>query len=97
MLVLSRKVGEKLVIDGNITVEVVKVQVSLMRLVVSRGFHGAFMREESPSSAYPGRSLGTRGSADEEARIRDQGIGPRECFWLWSGYFVFGLTISLKA
>ena len=26
MLVLSRKVGEKLVIDGNITVEVVKVQ-----------------------------------------------------------------------
>ena len=26
MLVLSRKVGEKLVIDGNITVEVVKIQ-----------------------------------------------------------------------
>jgi carbon storage regulator len=26
MLVLSRKIGEKLVIDGNITVEVVKVQ-----------------------------------------------------------------------
>jgi len=26
MLVLSRKVGKKLVIDGNITVEVVKVQ-----------------------------------------------------------------------
>lgn len=26
MLVLSRKVGEKLIIDGNITVEVVRVQ-----------------------------------------------------------------------
>jgi carbon storage regulator len=26
MLVLSRKVGEKLVIDGNITVEVLKIQ-----------------------------------------------------------------------
>ena len=26
MLVLSRKVGEKLVIDGNITVEVVRIQ-----------------------------------------------------------------------
>ncbi|XZE45166.1 carbon storage regulator [Pirellulaceae bacterium SH467] len=26
MLVLSRKVGERLVIDGNITVEVVKIQ-----------------------------------------------------------------------
>ena len=26
MLVLSRKVGDKLVIDGNITVEVVKIQ-----------------------------------------------------------------------
>lgn len=26
MLVLSRKVGEKLVIDGNITMEVVKIQ-----------------------------------------------------------------------
>ncbi|MEQ1829983.1 MAG: carbon storage regulator, partial [Pirellula sp.] len=26
MLVLSRKVGDKLVIDGNITIEVVKIQ-----------------------------------------------------------------------
>ncbi len=26
MLVLSRKVGEKLVLDGNITIEIVKIQ-----------------------------------------------------------------------
>jgi len=32
MLVLSRKVGEKLVIDGNITVEVVRVQVNRITL-----------------------------------------------------------------
>ncbi|MCC7335406.1 MAG: carbon storage regulator [Pirellulaceae bacterium] len=34
MLVLSRKVGEKLVIDGNITVEVVKIQGNRITLGV---------------------------------------------------------------
>ena len=32
MLVLSRKAGEKLVIDGNITVEVVRIQGNRMTL-----------------------------------------------------------------
>lgn len=32
MLVLSRKVGDKLVIDGNITVEVVKIQANRISL-----------------------------------------------------------------
>ena len=32
MLVLSRKVGDKLVIDGNITVEVVKIQSNRISL-----------------------------------------------------------------
>lgn len=35
MLVLSRKVGEKLVIDGNITVEVVKIQGNRISLGIS--------------------------------------------------------------
>jgi carbon storage regulator len=35
MLVLSRKVGEKLVIDGNITVEVVKVQGNRITLGIA--------------------------------------------------------------
>ena len=34
MLVLSRKVGEKLVIDGNITVEVVRIQGNRITLGV---------------------------------------------------------------
>ncbi len=34
MLVLSRKVGEKLVIDGNITVEVVRIQGNRITLVL---------------------------------------------------------------
>ncbi len=34
MLVLSRKVGEKLVIDGNIIVEVVKIQGTEFRLAL---------------------------------------------------------------
>jgi carbon storage regulator CsrA len=32
MLVLSRKIGEKIVIDGNITVEVIKIQGNRMTL-----------------------------------------------------------------
>jgi carbon storage regulator CsrA len=35
MLVLSRKIGEKLVIDGNITVEVVKVQGNRITLGIA--------------------------------------------------------------
>ncbi|QDV25716.1 carbon storage regulator [Aureliella helgolandensis] len=34
MLVLSRKVGEKLVVDGNITVEVVRIQGNRITLGV---------------------------------------------------------------
>ncbi len=35
MLVLSRKVGEKLVIDGNITVEIVKIQGNRITLGIA--------------------------------------------------------------
>ncbi|XZE33899.1 carbon storage regulator [Pirellulaceae bacterium SH501] len=35
MLVLSRKVGEKLLIDGNITVEVVKIQGNRISLGIN--------------------------------------------------------------
>jgi carbon storage regulator len=35
MLVLSRKIGEKLVIDGNITVELVKVQGNRITLGIA--------------------------------------------------------------
>lgn len=35
MLVLSRKVGEKLVIDGNITVEVVRIQGNRITLGIA--------------------------------------------------------------
>ncbi len=43
MLVLSRKVGDKLVIDGNITMEVVKIQgnrfrLALLPLLMSKSF-----------------------------------------------------------
>ncbi len=35
MLVLSRKVGDKLVIDGNITVEIVKIQGNRITLGIA--------------------------------------------------------------
>ncbi len=46
MLVLSRKVGEKLVIDGNITVEVVKVQGNRITLGIDAPSNVKILRGE---------------------------------------------------
>ncbi len=46
MLVLSRKVGEKLVIDGNITVEVVKIQGNRITLGLVAPTHVKILRSE---------------------------------------------------
>lgn len=46
MLVLSRKVGEKLVIDGNITVEVVKIQGNRISLGIIAPFNVKILRGE---------------------------------------------------
>jgi len=46
MLVLSRKVGEKLVIDGNITVEVVKVQGNRITIGIQAPADVKVLRDE---------------------------------------------------
>jgi len=46
MLVLSRKVGEKLVIDGNITVEVVRIQGNRITLGVTAPSDVKILRSE---------------------------------------------------
>ncbi len=46
MLVLSRKVGEKLVIDGNVTVEVVKIQGNRITLGIVAPENVKILREE---------------------------------------------------
>ncbi|MFN7844358.1 MAG: carbon storage regulator [Pirellula sp.] len=46
MLVLSRKVGDKLVIDGNITVEVVKIQGNRISLGIAAPSNVKILRDE---------------------------------------------------
>ncbi len=57
MLVLSRKVGEKLVIDGNITVEVIRVHGNRVSLGISapadvRVLRGELKPHTSPAVEY---------------------------------------------
>jgi carbon storage regulator len=46
MLVLSRKVNEKIVIDGSIVVTVVKIERSQIRLGIEAPGHVTIFREE---------------------------------------------------
>jgi carbon storage regulator len=46
MLVLSRKVGEKLVIDGSITVEIVKIQGNRISLGIVAPSNVKILRDE---------------------------------------------------
>ena len=46
MLVLSRKVNEKIVIDGNIVVTVVKIDRNQIRLGIEAPSHIPVLREE---------------------------------------------------
>ena len=46
MLVLSRKVGDKLVIDGNITVEIVKIQGNRITLGIAAPADVKILRDE---------------------------------------------------
>ena len=50
MLVLSRKVGDKLVIDGNITVEVVKIQGNRISLGIVAPSNVKILRGELTES-----------------------------------------------
>ena len=50
MLVLSRKVGDKLVIDGNITVEVVKIQGNRISLGIVAPSNVKILRGELTQS-----------------------------------------------
>jgi len=58
MLILSRKVGEKLVIDGNITVEVVRIQGNRITLGIVapqevKVLRGELDQKQSKAEAEP--------------------------------------------
>lgn len=57
MLVLSRKVGEKLVIDGNITVEVVRIQGNRITLGLVAPADVKILRGELNTSMQPSKKL----------------------------------------
>jgi carbon storage regulator len=46
MLVLSRKVGERIIIDGKIVIEVVQVKGNRVRLGIEAPPHAPVLREE---------------------------------------------------
>lgn len=66
MLVLSRKVGEKLVIDGNITVEVVRIQGNRITLgiaapTVVKVLRGELDQKQSTAKTKPAEHVGKDG------------------------------------
>jgi carbon storage regulator len=58
MLVLSRKVNEKIVIDGNIVVTVVKIDRNQVRLGIEAPGHIPVFREEIAGTARRAPSEG---------------------------------------
>lgn len=57
MLILSRKVGEKLIIDGNITVEVVRIQGNRITLGLVAPAGVKILRGELNRSQLPAANL----------------------------------------
>jgi carbon storage regulator len=62
MLVLSRKVNEKIVIDGGIVVTVVKVEGGQVRLGIEAPKHVKVFREEILDKANQGSDVAVKGS-----------------------------------
>jgi len=56
MLVLSRKVGEKIIIDGHITVQVVSISGNKIRLGIVAPPEVEILREELAAPTEPWRS-----------------------------------------
>ncbi len=63
MLVLSRKLNEKIVIDGGIVVTVVKIDRNQVRLGIEAPGHIAVYREEILPCALPDHSEDTVGAS----------------------------------
>jgi carbon storage regulator len=58
MLVLSRKVNEKIVIDGGIVVTVVKIEGGQVRLGIEAPSHVKIFREEIAAKRHEDRHAG---------------------------------------
>jgi carbon storage regulator len=70
MLVLSRKVGEQIIIDGDIRVSVVHVRGNRVRIGIQAPPDARIRREELASTAV--------GSAGDSATCLDSSIGCRD-------------------
>ncbi len=70
MLVLSRKVGEKLVIDGNITVEVVRIQGNRITLGLVAPANVKILRGELNQKQVAGQVDESQGVSNAEELLR---------------------------
>ena len=71
MLVLSRKVGDKLVIDGNITVEVVKIQGNRISLGIVAPSDVKILRGELTEQQAKAQKEGRQFPHFSQALIQD--------------------------
>jgi len=69
-LVLSRKVGEKLVIDGNITVEVVRIQGNRITLGLVAPANVKILRGEQNQKQVAGQVDESQGVSNAEQLLR---------------------------
>ena len=77
MLVLSRKAGEKLVIDGNITIHIVRIEGGKIRLGIEAPPAVSVRREELPSRIEPLTSAAGRTPTVPPARYTRATVAAR--------------------
>jgi carbon storage regulator len=53
MLVLSRKVGERVIVDGDVVIEILEVKGRRIRLGIEAPAHAAVLRDELSAAGEP--------------------------------------------
>jgi carbon storage regulator len=68
MLVLSRKVGERIFIGENISVTIVRVAQGIVRLGIEAPGHLPIVREEIKTTAAASETVAAAGSSEKPSR-----------------------------
>ena len=72
MLVLTRKLGEKVVVDGNITLTVVEIRGNHVRVAIDAPKHIRILR---------GELAGTQDQCGPAQKLLDRGPGEKRAGW----------------